>query len=51
MSTKNTIIKKALRLGRRSKKQIINEIALEIKSLPIIERIKLALKIVFKGKL
>ncbi|MFA5323519.1 MAG: hypothetical protein WC373_12685 [Smithella sp.] len=51
MSAKTAVLKKVHREVRRTKGRLINDIAREIISVPLWERIKLAARIVFKGKL
>ena len=51
MSLKTEMIKKVHRRVRKAKTEIVNGIAKEILTLPLRERIKLAFRIVVKGKL
>lgn len=51
MSAKTRIIKKVHREVKRTKGKLINDIAREILTLPLKERIKLCFRIIFKGKL
>jgi hypothetical protein len=51
MSAKTVTLKKVRREVRKSKTQLMNSIAKELLTLPLKERIKLSIKIIFKGKL
>lgn len=50
MSAKVAILKKVHKDIRRSKGKIVNDIARDIMTQPLKERIKLAIRIIFKGK-
>lgn len=49
MSARRTLIKKIHRDVRRAKNKIIDQIAREILTLPLKERLKMAWRIVWKG--
>lgn len=51
MSTKTILFKKIRREVRKTKKQMLNGLATEISALPLKEKIKLAIRVIFKGKL
>lgn len=50
MSAKVAILKKVHKDIRRSKGKIVNDIARDIMTQPLKARIKLAIRIIFKGK-
>jgi len=51
MSAKNAILKKTRKIVRKSKIQMVNGMAKELLGLPLKDRVRLAIRIVFKGKL